>query len=664
VALVDIALTIFLNKKIAQIEQLVSARDGYYLRVKFSFFNVFSGITMKGLECGRQGEVFFAAKRLDFGFDLLSLLKKKILIKNIRVRKPQLFANKMAEISSLGNDVLAHMDKSVGFYETVYFQVEDSWLDDAFFLDMKGYLSLVKGNLFISRGVVTLKKIRLAAFSDVDFFHGSSFYKPFDYIFEGELKDMDFIVSRFEVSNPTLKFAGKGRIQGVAADARAVFDVNFLNILLDDFPSINSDRLQSRGVVDAILKVSGPLSDIKALLSLKISNGRFAFFDSLFLNKVNGNAVITQDHLIGQNFSLNINGIPFVADFAATQQDYPHLLLHLFSVYKVGDLSAMVLNFSSDWVEGELAGDVRMRIRYTSKDTSNTMDFHLSDFHLGYEDDLFINARNLDAKLAVEPIASKEPSGKIFSRDLALQHLFCVVRRQEDGFVLEHMKATIYGGTLEGAIEFVPEANQLDIKGEAHLREVDLSDFFTESKDNAYSVSGKLDADLRFDNSLADMFKGQLFVVDGTIAQHPLLNAVSDFLGVPSLKKVTFKDLSMFYSGGRGEYTSQVKLQSPDVNFFLTGKITSYDKMDGVLSVSLATQLLNESKQFKKILAYIKHEEPYVIFPFKISSYIHSPRVLWLKNEFKEKLQNLLPERNKRFLQRQVNSVVEKIEGE
>jgi hypothetical protein len=120
----------------------------------------------------------------------------------------------------------------------------------------------------------------------------------------------------------------------------------------------------------------------------------------------------------------------------------------------------------------------------------------------------------------------------------------------------------------------------------------------------------------------------------------------------------------MFYSGGRGEYTSQVKLQSPDVNFFLTGKITSYDKMDGVLSVSLATQLLNESKQFKKILAYIKHEEPYVIFPFKISSYIHSPRVLWLKNEFKEKLQNLLPERNKRFLQRQVNSVVEKIEGE
>jgi hypothetical protein len=86
--------------------------------------------------------------------------------------------------------------------------------------------------------------------------------------------------------------------------------------------------------------------------------------------------------------------------------------------------------------------------------------------------------------------------------------------------------------------------------------------------------------------------------------------------------------------------------------------------MDGYLSVVISTRLLNESKQFKKILAYIKHDQPSVSFPFKISSYIDSPRILWLKNEFKEKLSNLLPERNKRYLQKQVSSMVEGIKVE
>ena len=86
--------------------------------------------------------------------------------------------------------------------------------------------------------------------------------------------------------------------------------------------------------------------------------------------------------------------------------------------------------------------------------------------------------------------------------------------------------------------------------------------------------------------------------------------------------------------------------------------------MDGYLSVIMSTELLNESKVFKKLLAYIKHDEPVVVFPFKITSYINTPRILWLKNEFKVKLQNLLPESNKRFLQGQVNNMIAKIKEE
>ncbi|HAJ57011.1 MAG TPA: hypothetical protein DCL35_04500 [Candidatus Omnitrophica bacterium] len=663
-ALANISLSALLNNALKQVSRLTQESvPGLSLNVRFAYFNLLRGVTFYGIECRRDGELIISGRKADIGFDVLSLKDRKVRIKNIRFDRTRVNAARVSDLSVLLDKALWKMDMPVEFFETTYFTGSDVSLSDTVLADVKGYVSWIKGNTFISRGDLTLKKISVPAFPDADIFRGSPFYKPFDYVFESRLDDGDFSISRFEISNPILKFTGSGRIREALIRPEVALNVDFLNIVFDNFPMLNQENVRTRGVLDARLKVSGPVEGLKAVLDIKIANAEANFFDTLLLTKINGSAQVTGDLITGKDFSLFINAMPFAADFTIVPADYPHILLKISSLNQVAKLPAFVLEIDADSLEKELFGKARTMIRYLSSESVNTLDFELQDFRLGYRDGLYVNVENLNAGLTVEPIAPSKKE-KIKSSIISLKHPFCVLRRDEEGFSLGNIRGKCYGGGVEGQINFTTRNDKPGITGEAHLREVDLGDFFESYQGQSYALLGKLDGDLRFDTHSADMFKGQLFITDGVIEKNPLLNAVSDFLGVPSLKKVSFDELSIFFSGGRGEYSSQVKLDSPLVKGSLDGKISAYDKMDGYLQISLATQLMNESKQFKKILTYIRHDEPFVVFPFKISAYINSPRVLWLKNEFKDKLSNLLPERNKRFLQGQVNSMVEKMEVE
>ncbi len=632
-------------------------------------FNLFSGFSMREITFGREQEKLFSAHGINFGFDVISIFNKSVRIKSIDIQQPEFDLKNVSNIiilaqKAVGKKGVRAVDQAVHFFETVYFNVKKAKVDGVVSLDIKGYLSFIKGNLFISRGEILLKKIQLSTVPGVDFFRDSSFYKPFDYIFEAENQGTNFIVSRLEVSNPILKFTGSGSISNVQSNPKASFEINFFNILLDDFPSINSNVVQSRGVVDSTLQIKGALDNLSILCNSKITNAHLVFFNSIIFSEINGSAVVSIDHIVGQNFSLFCNGIPFSADFVFLNQIAPQLLLQLSSHETKGsETKDFILRFNADWLNDEFLGNIKSSFRYKASKTSTSIECNLKDFRLKYEDDLFVTADEFSSNFSIKP-ASVVSEKAYFNSGLNLQHFFGIVRRQEDGFTLDHLKGNCYDGIFDGAIEFVPKGSSISVKGEAHLRGVDVDEFSKDVIPGQYLLSGLLDGDLRLDTQSEDILKGQFFVTKGTIENNPILDSVGNFLGVSALKKVSFDELSIFFSGGREECSSQVKLKSPQVNGILDGKISSYDKLDGYLTVRLGTELLNESKTFKKILTYIRHEEPSVVFPFKISSYVHSPRILWLKNEFKEKLQSMLPERNKRFLQKQVNNMVSKIEEE
>jgi hypothetical protein len=444
---------------------------------------------------------------------------------------------------------------------------------------------------------------------------------------------------------------------------RVDFKIDFPNILLEDFPVLNQPQVRSRGILDGTYKVTGPPGNVQSSLSLRLNQGEFTFFNALLLSKVNGVALMTPEHLTGQDFSLSINDMPLKASFEMYSRQYPHLTLRLSSYMKAAKEPAVEASLSADWLHGSLAGDAEGFFKYQSQQAFNTLSFRLHDFRLGFDENLFLNAKALDGGFVTQSVATKD-SRKVFGRDLTLQNLFGVFRTGEEGFFIDRIKAACYDGVLEGKIQVIPEKDMLAAQGEVHLKDVNLRRLAQDSSEPVDLTQGRLDGDLRFDSRLQDQLKGQIFIVNGEIENNPILDGVADFLGVASLKKISFGDLSSFFNGGRGNYSVRVTLTSSLVNGSLEGKVTSYEKMDGYLSVSIATQLLNESKYFKKLLIYLKHDEPSVVFPFKISSYMNSPRILWLRNEFKEKLQHLLPESNKRVLQGQINTMVEKIREE
>lgn len=633
------------------------------IRIRSVFFSVSRGLALKGIECVGGGHIFFAAKELGISFDPALLWRRELRIKNMRLRGGRFYTQRISFIASLMQQIAQRLGRGdLKFAPTVYFSGHDLWFDDAALADVQGYASSIPGDLLISRGELRLRGLKSPAFAETDFLRGSHFYKSFDFVFEAEKQGKDIALSRVELSNAHLQFTGAGRIRDVAGPApEAVFVMNFMNVVLDDMPAFNNNNLKARGIVDAALEVKGPVADLSALLHVKLANVDCHFLGALSLSKINGSAVIVKDRLLSRGLSLEFNGEKLLADVTVERSAYPHVEARLSApAPKEPGPAPFTLDLTADWAHDEIVGDAAARFAFSSPDTVNILNVRLSEFHLALGEELLLTADGLSVGFSIEA-KNASPPRTFFNRELILSHFFGVLRRKGGDFALEDLKAICYGGVLEGGLDFVVSEERQGFKGEAHLREVDLNEFFGKTQDVPL---GRLDGDLRFDTRSVDMLKGQLFVTKGIVDQNPLFNAVADFLGVASLKRVAYDELAVFFAGGRGDYTSQVKLESPKVRTQLDTKITSYDKMDGYLAVVLATELLKESKQFRKILAYLRHDEPSVVFPFKISSYINSPRVLWLKNEFKEKLQGLLPERNKRFLQRQVNDMVEKINEE
>ncbi len=658
-------LTAILNAQLSALKPFFRA-EGLTLGHERAIFNLFSGAVINNFYCEDSEGFLWRIKRLAIGFDVSSVLRGKIEIKNLVFGESRIDPRRLfAYADDLGR-ITDRLNKNVGFFDTTYFGCGRLSLGESGAVAIQGYLSRLPGDLYISKGELTLLSVAFLQKVDPTALNGG-IAEPLDYLLDIQLKGGTGEIQRFEINNAVLHCAGSGKINGVGTDEAAIdITLNAPRFILDDLPVINSRDMQTRGTAEFTLHLGGPLKrpDIRA--TLKIDNAAQEVLDGLSLRKVNGTVVYEKDRISSSRIDFFLNQVPFQADFLVDiSKARPHIFLDLNSVPQGKDPSDLVVKLDADWTQDRrLRGEAGGSWRYVSQDLTHHIAFVVKGLEAGVDRDLSFSSD--DVRLSFDVTSGKDNNAKdVFHRTFILKDVSATGRKQKEGFALEPLKAACYGGTLEGRFFFYSTtAGAFGANAEGHVRGMDLQTFVEQTPEQTSLILGRLDGDLKFDTELKDMLKGQFFVTNGVIEQNSLMNAVADFLGVPSLKKIAFKDLSVFFSGGRGDYSSKVSLASDDVSALLEGDITSYDTMDGYLSVVISTRLLNESKQFKKILAYIKHDQPSVSFPFKISSYIESPRILWLKNEFKEKLSNLLPERNKRYLQKQVSSMVEGIKVE
>ncbi len=664
--LASTVLTVVLCAQLSALKPMFDA-EGLTLTYGRSTFNLFSGATVRDFRCEDRLGTLWRIKRLGIGFDISAVLRGKVEIKNIafgesRIDLPRIFAN----ADNLGR-ICGRMNKNVGFFSTAYFDCPRLILADGGVIAVKGYLSSLQGGLYVSKGELTLVSVDFLQRMDPAVLSaGGGIADPFDYLLDVQVKDDTWEIQRLEINNTVVHCLGSGKITGAGSEEAAIdMTLSMPHVILDDLPVINGKDMQTRGLAEFTLRLAGLVGRPEATATLKINNAELEIFGGLSVRKVNGSIVYEKNKLVSSGIDLFLNQLPFRVDFSVdTASRRPHVLLNLNSVAEGRIPPDFVVHVDADWTEARrLKGEASGSWRYMSKDLTHCTAFSFKGLEAAIERDLSLSCDDL--QISFDVTSGKDGSVKdVFHRTFILENISVAGRKEKGGFALEPFKAACYGGVLEGRFFVYSAPGTFGANAEGHVRGVDLEAFARETPQETSLILGRLDGDLKFDTELKDMVKGQLFVTNGVIEQNSLMNAVADFLGVPSLKKIAFKDLSVFFSGGRGDYSSKVSLGSDDVSAFLEGNITTYDTMDGYLSVVISTRLLNESKQFKRILAYIKHDQPSVSFPFKISSYIESPRILWLKNEFQEKLSNLLPERNKRYLQKQVSSMVERIKAE
>ncbi len=658
---VNFAGTLLAVRMLAATRAEMAAAAGGTLGVRGVSFNVFRGLTLTGVTIHRGPQSLFDAERIDMGFEGLSYVRRPLRIKNVRITTLRLVTVRFTQLVDVGRR-LSNLQMPLVFYDTFQFACRDVFFDDTIHLSVSGYLNAVNSELYTLRGQVALLKVRYAAFPDFDVFEGSAFYEPFDYEFQASRTEERLEIAPIELSNAHLKIFGHATAEHITGeDAVVDLRLEMANVLLDDFPVLNRGNVRARGVLDLVGVMQGDILHPETALSVGLKNGAFTFFDSFCFSKMNGKAVFSRNQFSGEGLCLELNGIPFSADLTLSAPLHPHVALSLQSLSRVAGAPQFTWRMDADWKGDHLRGLAGGSVRFARRATIQQFVFDFKDFRLGYDEDLYLYSRYLDigltASAAADAAATPENS---FQREVQLEYLFGVLRKLPGALGLKHVKASCYGGNLEGEAYLISSPEELCVKGELHVRDVNIRKYVATSAPKSTLTQGQLEGDLRFDNRLTDQIKGQVFVVNGEIEHNPILNAVADFLGIMSLKRLPFGDLSIFFNGGRGDYSVEVKLASSLVNAQLESKVQSYETMDGYLSASLSSQLLNESRTFKKLLTYLKHDEPFVAFPFKISSYISSPRILWLKNEFKGKIQNLLPERNKRYLQGQVSTIIER----
>jgi len=643
----------------------VFSEEQYTLKYSSAVFNLLHGAVIKDLSCvDPQGAVLFETRRLDFGFHAPPILKGQILIKQIKVGESRVYPERISGQMDGLRKVISRLDRNVGLFSTSYLILDHMWLGEDIAIQVHGYVSALKGGLFVSRGEVRLKNIPALENLDAEALGEGSLGEPFDYLLDIEAGEDSFAIVRFEMSNPVLRFFGSGRLEGLSRPEPAInFQLEAPHLILDEMPVLNNENVQTRGLAVLSLNWSGSLSRPVTKAELEILNVDVGLFDSVSISKINGNFTYSGEEATSSAITFQVNQRPFEASLKVGRsgEGDPSITSEIKSVPVAGQDVVFGLNISAVWSKaGRLKGNIDGDWQYSTKALFHHLVMNFQGFEAGIDEDLFITTRDAGLVLEVFSLEDRDKPKEVFRRSFSLDNLFAVVRRQENGFSLEPLKAGCCEGAVEGWLSVISAEGVLTTKAEAHMRGVNLRSFAERSPGETSLILGRLDGDLKLDTTEPkDPLKGQIFVENGRIEQNSLLNAVSDFLGVPSLRRIGFDRLSIFFNGGHAEYFSKVDLQAKEVSAQLEGRIFNYETMDGYLSAVISTRLLNESRQFKKILRYIKHDEPSVVFPFKISSYLESPRVLWLKNVFKDKLLNLLPERNKRFLQKQVNVMIE-----
>ena len=220
---------------------------------------------------------------------------------------------------------------------------------------------------------------------------------------------------------------------------------------------------------------------------------------------------------------------------------------------------------------------------------------------------------------------------------------------------IKELNLTGYNGILNGRMNldigdrsklmFALNGLGLDVK--TLMQDINITDKL---------LSGSMNMNIIFDNHLKEFLKGRCYIKDG-VADLDVLAAI---VKVPPLKSTSFNIMHAYFSIAKDSIKVRgIKLDSPDI--MLNAYWDTNSRINGIFNAKISSELLNNSVQFRKLLNLTKIKKPYIDFKFLLGGLPDAVRFMWMKSEFKEKLESALPAGIKGAIQANLDETIEEL---
>jgi hypothetical protein len=179
---------------------------------------------------------------------------------------------------------------------------------------------------------------------------------------------------------------------------------------------------------------------------------------------------------------------------------------------------------------------------------------------------------------------------------------------------------------------------------------------------NFPKINGKLSSQMSFINYPQLIFKGTIRVRDGSLNNFEFLKWLADSFDLTSLQMINFNTASTDFTVNKeGIEMFNIDLDSKNVKMKGYFKLKENDMVASKIFLSLPRELLEKSPKFTPLLKILDAKQELVKFNFQLSGYFQGMNFQWLKSEFKDDLQKIIPNYAKRNFEKDAEKIIESI---
>jgi len=242
---------------------------------------------------------------------------------------------------------------------------------------------------------------------------------------------------------------------------------------------------------------------------------------------------------------------------------------------------------------------------------------------------------------------------------ISFAELTALLNMRPDKLKIIDLTAALYGGNLQGRIWCDVARFPIRITGNATLSDLEANTL-AELLVYFSKIHGNLDGKLQVKSHPGFALTGDVLINDGRLENFDFFKWMAETFHIPSLTNVAFATTAaQFWLNAQGNGLTDIEINSLDVG--LTGyfNVDKNNLVASKLSLSLSRAVLQESPKFNAILRMFEEDVPSLIFDFQLSGNQEAMNFQWLQSEFKQHIEDRIPNFVERMIDRKINAVLE-----